>query len=200
MLKEIKISPYTTQIVDNAFNGCTGVDYIYVPKTVSYVGNGAFRDVPVVYYNGDLDTSNWGAIQIIDPTVPTNTTLGNTNTEALSYNGTTCFVQETFIKDKITYRTTSVGTAATCSSYVKEIVIPDSVTSYSTAAFSSLDADTTVYLPASITELQVAGFGKAFEYHYAGTEAEWEAINFTTFAGGNKDNLNVVFESPYVAQ
>lgn len=50
----------------SAFFGCTGLNSITIPDTVESVGYNAFKDVNQIYYNGPLDTSNWGARKVND--------------------------------------------------------------------------------------------------------------------------------------
>lgn len=52
------------EIASDTFTGCTGITSISVPDTVTEIGTDAFKDVPVVYYNGSAAGSTWGATAV----------------------------------------------------------------------------------------------------------------------------------------
>lgn len=67
-------NPHTQKIVvpegietigEFCFYDMPKIEDIYLPTTLKQVGYLAFHKVPRVHYSGDLDTSKWGAYEII---------------------------------------------------------------------------------------------------------------------------------------
>lgn len=207
-LTKITLSPYTTNIGSYAFSACTGVEYITVPKTVKSVGNMAFNRVKLVIYDGDLDTSNWGAVSVINPNNVNDKVLGSADSNYLSINGSICTVKEDYLDEytvnmsgvPVKFKVTGIGSTVNCTSAVNTILVPSPITFYSMGAFKGAASNCKVYLPTSITNIEItASAYNSYEVHYAGTEDQWNAITFEEGSGKTKADINVVFNSPYVS-
>ena len=62
-LESLTLPVSTASIGQGAFSGCTNLT-LEIPKTIVSVANNALSGVKQVYYDGNLDTSNWGADNI----------------------------------------------------------------------------------------------------------------------------------------
>lgn len=60
-LETVVMSNTVESIGDEAFFNCTNIENIQLPNTLTFVGMNAFSGVQSVCYNGDLDTTDWGA-------------------------------------------------------------------------------------------------------------------------------------------
>lgn len=59
------VLPSSVKVINiSAFQGLTGVDSITVNANVETVSPNSFTGVKLIYYDGDLDTSYWGATEV----------------------------------------------------------------------------------------------------------------------------------------
>ncbi len=62
-LKEVRFGSGIETIEPYAFSNCTSLEAT-IPDSVTTIGNGAFNNVPHIYYNGTAEGSPWGALAI----------------------------------------------------------------------------------------------------------------------------------------
>ena len=68
-LVSVTMSKNVVTIGERAFSGCENLSVIVLPENIETVGSRAFWNVPMVVYDydhdGRIDTSDWGAIEIL---------------------------------------------------------------------------------------------------------------------------------------
>ena len=66
LLKSITIPQSVIIIEDEAFYLCDSLESVTISDDVQYIGTDAFKDIPIVYYNGSLASGTpWGAKKVI---------------------------------------------------------------------------------------------------------------------------------------
>ncbi|MBQ9735650.1 MAG: leucine-rich repeat protein [Clostridia bacterium] len=148
-VKDLVIPDGVTKIGENAFYRCQGITSVTIPASVTSIGEGAFFFCDNLTAVYVDDLAAWCKIAFADSS---STPLWDA--EKLYVNG----------------------------SLVEHLVIPDGVTSIGPYAFYSLKSLASVTIPATVTSIGVYAFYNAYSLatvHYAGTCAQWEAIEKT---------------------
>ncbi|MBR4264112.1 MAG: leucine-rich repeat protein [Paludibacteraceae bacterium] len=119
-LTSVTIPNSVTSIGSRAFSGCSGLTSVTIPNKVTSIGYDAFGNVPNIMYSGTATGSPWGA---------------------KSVNG--------YVDGYSVYSDDTRTTLIACSSSAQgEIVIPNSVTSIGSSAFSGCSGLTSVTIEA----------------------------------------------------
>lgn len=157
-LTSVTIPNSVTSILSSAFSQCTGLTSVTIPNSVTSIGDYAFSSVLNIIYEGTATGSPWGAKNI------------NKYAE-----GWFVYTDES--------KTTLIG----CSKAAEgEIVIPNSVTSIGTRAFSGCTKLTSVMIPNSVTTIGEYAFSSVPNILYSGTAtgAPWGAKSVNGYVEG----------------
>ena len=129
-LTSVTVPNSVTSIGEYAFSFCISLTSVTIPNSVTSIGEGAFNNVPNIVYNGSAAGSPW---------------------EARSVNG--------FVDVFLVYADDSKTTLLACSALAQgEIVIPNSVTSIGSSAFSGCDGLISVTIPNSVKSIGYGAF------------------------------------------
>ena len=129
-LTSVTVPNSVTSIGEYAFSFCISLTSVTIPNSVTSIGEGAFNNVPNIVYNGSAAGSPW---------------------EARSVNG--------FVDVFLVYADDSKTTLLACSALAQgEIVIPNSVTSIGSSAFSGCDGSISVTIPNSVKSIGYGAF------------------------------------------
>ena len=159
-IQSVVIQDGGTSIVNDAFEGCTGLTNVTIPKGVSRVGNKAFE----------------GCTGLTNVTIPKGVTSIGSN----AFSGCSGLTSVT-IPDSVT----SIGYGAfrSCTG-LTSAVIPNSVTSIDSYAFSGCSALTSVTLPQSLKKLGSDAFEHCEKIEFFGNkEFKGEDISDRALAG-----------------
>lgn len=167
-----------TKIAERAFDGCSNIESITIPNSVTNIGRRAFNgcsNLNAIYIN---DVSAWCNISLYDETSNPLYCAGN-----LYLNG------ELATNLAIPEGTASIGDFAfyNCTSLMS-VTIPNSVTSISKCAFQGCSSLTSVTIGNGVTSIEFNAFygcSKLTDVYYAGSEAEWQNISI----GSSNDSL-----------
>ena len=151
-LTSVTIGNSVTSIGSNAFQYCTGLTSVTIPNSVTSIGNYAFNNVPNIVYNGTATGSPWGA---------------------RSVNG--------FVEEYLVYGDASKTTLLACLTATKgDIIIPNSVTSIESWAFSGCSGLTSITIPNSVISIGSSAFSGCSGLKFVNVSdiSAWCAIKF----------------------
>ncbi|MBO5851196.1 MAG: leucine-rich repeat domain-containing protein [Clostridia bacterium] len=179
-LTDIILPSELTEIGEYAFKDCDSLTRIRIPAGVTNIDAGAFfscSDLEKVYYDGTIES--WCNIEFEKGT------LGEYGTSNPMYSADEFYMYE----------------AGTNSAYeVKNIVIPETVTTIGKYQFDGFDNLESIVIPSTVTEICEGAFNLCYDLlnvYYTGTESQWNAIDGHANAerSGRTINYNFVPEA-----
>ena len=170
-LTSVTIGNSVTSIGNWAFSGCSGLTSITIPNSVTSIGNEAFHNcsglTSITIPNSVTSIGNWAfsgcsgltSVYITDLAAWCNITFWDRWANPLYY-AHHLFLNGTEVKDLVIPNSvTSIGSSAFiyCSG-LTSVTIPNSVTSIGSSAFNSCSGLTSVTIPNSVTSIGVRAF------------------------------------------
>ena len=191
-LTSITIPNSVTSIGDNTFDQCTSLTSVAIPGSVTSIGRYAFfycTSLTSVAIPDSVTSIGHGAFEgcasLTSVTIPDSvTSIGDQ-----AFEGCASLTSVT-----IPNSVTSIGDFAfdQCD-YLTSVTIPNSVTSIDDGAFRYCTSLTSVAIPNSVTsigEWAFYGCGSLTDVYYAGSEAQWKAIQISNRYNENATLLN----------
>ncbi len=172
---DIHIKAGVTGIGTGAFSGCDGLISIEIPAGVTKIGDRAFS----------------GCSGLISIQIPAGVTeIGE---------GAFCYCSS-LISIKIPVGVTSIenNTFRECGS-LESVLIPAGVTEIGSSAFSHCVGLTNIALPAELVRIGLYAFvecDKLKDVYYAGSEEQWNKIEFGWFHGLSSDKIHFLSSGP----
>ena len=143
---------WTTAIINNAFQDCSGLKSVTIPSSITSIGNNAFYDcsnlTSITIPEGVTSIGNnafYGCSSLTSITIPSSvTSIGNSTFENCS----------SLTSVTIPEGVTSIGYRAfrNCSSLIS-VSIPEGVTSIENMTFENCSSLTSVTIPSSVTSI-----------------------------------------------
>ena len=168
-LTSVTIPNSVTSIGDGAFSYCTSLTSVTIPNSVTSIGAGTFYRCSSLTSVAIPDSvTSIGGKAFADCTSLTSVTIPNSVTS---------------IGDQAFYNCKSLTS----------VTIPNSVTSIDDGAFRYCTSLTSVAIPNSVTsigEWAFYGCGSLTDVYYAGSEAQWKAIQISNRYNENATLLN----------
>ena len=168
-LTSVAIPDSVTSIGHGAFEGCASLTSVTIPNSVTSIGDQAFE----------------GCASLTSVTIPNSvTSIGDFAFDQCDY------LTSVTIPNSVT--SIDVGAFRFCTS-LTSVTIPDSVTSIDYSAFSYCTSLTSVAIPDSVTSIGDGAFygcGSLTDVYYAGSEAQWKAIQISNRYNENATLLN----------
>ena len=191
-LTSVTIPNSVTSIGDNTFDQCTSLTSVAIPGSVTSIGRYAFfycTSLTSVAIPDSVTSIGHGAFEgcasLTSVTIPDSvTSIGDQ-----AFEGCASLTSVT-----IPNSVTSIGDFAfdQCD-YLTSVTIPNSVTSIGDGAFRYCTSLTSVAIPNSVTsigEWAFYGCGSLTDVYYAGSEAQWKAIQISNRYNENATLLN----------
>jgi len=193
---------YDSKIIGyGAFNGCTNLKAIMLPKSLSQIGNYAFsgcKSLKYMLYCGSV--VEWMNVSFDETSNNLLTSAshhyyysplhnsyhfysGLDDVAIVDYIGdeTELILPEHTGNEEYKFKTIASGAFAYCNK-VESIVLPDSITTVGSLAFSECTALKSITVPSSVTEFSSDAFKncKALKYvYFKGPKSQWDNLNAT---------------------
>lgn len=169
-IRHIVIEEGFTAIGESAFNHFFYLESVHIADTVEDIGKDAFAN-------------NFNATQLH---------LG-ASVETIGENafGTMEKLQELILPPSVR----TIGVEAFALSGITELIIPEGVTELNRSSFRGNKNLTRVFIPASVTKIQCSVFRDCInltDIHFAGTQEQWEAIDFQHKAGSHGGDTTIL--------
>lgn len=215
-ITSLVVSEGITTIGEASFNNCHNLTRVYLPDSLTFIEYGAFfscSSLTDVYYAGTEE--DWNDIYIdIENNCLTNAAVTYNASAPLSASGS-CGDDITWSFDGATLTLSGSGPTwdyedgappwEEFAGTIEALVVKEGITSIHVNAFMDFKNVATIYWPASITVFDSITFYidfsdvNAVEFYYAGTQAQWDAINWTSPAGyeGLPDNFILTTDHPF---
>ena len=167
-----------TSIGSNAFSQCTGLTRVTLPDTLITLGNGAFSSctgLTSITVPGSVsvpsDNVFIGCTSMTSAALEEGVTIASVNMFRQCSSLTSVYLPSSL-------RTIDDGAFRECTS-LQRITLPQGLTSISSHAFYDCSALRRVTIPVSVTSIESHAFNNCplTDVYYAGTEAQWNAID-----------------------
>ncbi len=177
-LESIKLPKTVTSIGKGAFDGCTSLNYIYIPKSVTSITDGAFSGCKADTINVDKENTRYDSRNDCNAIIDSQSNvliLGNKNT---------------VIPNNVT--TIGYGAFAGCAE-LTHIEIPSSVTSIEAYAFQGCKNLTSITIPNSVTNIGSNVFNNCVKLNKIKLPNALLHIGVGAFQGCGITNITIPF-------
>ncbi len=172
-IRHIVIENGFTEIATSAFRHFFYLESISIGDTVKIIGDRAFL------MNNNVKCLNLGTGV---------TTIGESAFDAMGK------LEELVLPSSVQ----NIGVEAFSLCGISELTIPDGVTVIKEGAFRANENLTRITIPVSVTEIKYAAFrdcNNLTDVYYAGTQAQWEAINIDDTVDGQGGSNSALFSA-----
>ena len=163
-LKSISLPESLTVIGEEAFSGCSSIESLDIPKYVSTIYSGAFKNcssLKNIKLGNGITLLSYKVFEnctsLTEITIPKNVTNDRDN-DYTSYYGNWFFGCTSLKKVIFEEGTTTILREALANSYVKQVVLPDSVENINYKAFSNCLNLTSIKIPQNLKYLGNSAF------------------------------------------